>query len=131
VQVGIGQDAAQVAYSRDLGRLLRLGDERCGKRTGQRGEQESAAVHPAMVGRIWAKVNQPTELLSPQRTVGQGIESQKAVRAPAARGHGPQGTGGRGRREALRAPVVTVDTGGPHGVARTYQSPAWLPRSGR
>jgi hypothetical protein len=38
--------------------LLRPGGERRGKSTGQRGQQEAAAVHAGMVGRTRAKVNQ-------------------------------------------------------------------------
>jgi hypothetical protein len=51
----------QVAYSRDLIRLLRPGDERRSEDTGQRGQQEAAAV----------------------RAVGHGTKVQWAARAPA------------------------------------------------
>jgi hypothetical protein len=34
-----------VSYPSDLGRLLRLGGDRPCERTGQRGQQEAAAVH--------------------------------------------------------------------------------------
>jgi hypothetical protein len=44
---------------------------RCGDGPRQRGQQEAAAVHAGMVGRIRTKVNQLTGALSPQRTVGQ------------------------------------------------------------
>ena len=41
----------QKAYPVDLPRLRRAGDERCGEGTGQRGQQEAAAVRAGMVGR--------------------------------------------------------------------------------
>jgi hypothetical protein len=40
--------AGEVAYSRDLGCLLRLGGDRRGEHTDQRGQQEAAAVHHSM-----------------------------------------------------------------------------------
>jgi hypothetical protein len=40
-----GPAGPQVAYSSDLPRLLRLGEERPGERASQRGQQEEAAVH--------------------------------------------------------------------------------------
>jgi hypothetical protein len=40
----------QNADAGDLGRLLRHGSERRGGRTGQRGQQEAAAIHTGMVG---------------------------------------------------------------------------------
>jgi hypothetical protein len=36
---------SQVAYSSDLGRLLRISSVRCGEGPGQRGQQEAATVH--------------------------------------------------------------------------------------
>jgi hypothetical protein len=53
-----------------LPHLLRLGVERRGEGTGQRGQQEAAAVHAGMVGRMRAKVNQPTSLLWPRLSRG-------------------------------------------------------------
>src|SRR5262249_18891066 len=47
----------QVAYSRDLGRLLGLCSERRDEGTSQRGQQEAAAVHAGTLGRAAAKVN--------------------------------------------------------------------------
>jgi hypothetical protein len=58
---GIGyQVGRQVAYSSDLVSLLCLGGERRGEGTGQRGQQETAAVHAGMVGRMSQKVNHVT-----------------------------------------------------------------------
>jgi hypothetical protein len=54
---------AQKADPPHLPRLLCLGGERRGEGRGQRGQQEAAAVHAGMVGRMRAKVNKPTELL--------------------------------------------------------------------
>jgi hypothetical protein len=42
---GRGRIGRQVAYSRDPVCLLGPGGERCGDGTGQRGQQEAAAVH--------------------------------------------------------------------------------------
>jgi competence protein ComEA len=44
----------------NLSRRLRLRGERRGEDTGQRGQQEAAAVHAGMVGRMSTKVNQPS-----------------------------------------------------------------------
>jgi len=59
--------AGQVAQDSNLGhlyRLLSVSREWDGEGTGQRGQQEAAAVHVGTVERMRAKINQPTELLS-------------------------------------------------------------------
>jgi hypothetical protein len=47
---GSCQVERQVAYSSDLVRLLGLAGKRRGERTGQRGQQEAAAVHAGTIG---------------------------------------------------------------------------------
>ena len=49
--IGRGRQAKKT-YPRHLPRLLRLGGERRGEGTGQRGQQEAAAVHAGTVGRL-------------------------------------------------------------------------------
>jgi hypothetical protein len=54
-------------------RRLRLDNERRGDRTGQRGQQEAAAVHAGTVGRMRAKVNRrgaPYELEGSLGSIG-------------------------------------------------------------
>src|SRR5712692_10337065 len=48
---------AQESDPRYGSRLLRLDDERRGERAGQRGQQETSAVHAGTVGRMVPKVN--------------------------------------------------------------------------
>ena len=49
---------------------LRLGGERRGEGTGQRGQQEAAAVHAGMVGQARVGVNvEAVELLQPEPAV--------------------------------------------------------------
>jgi len=52
---------AQDTDARHLARLLRADSERGAERTGQRGQQEAAAVHAGKVGRMGGKVNLRSE----------------------------------------------------------------------
>jgi hypothetical protein len=47
-----GRCRPEKSYPDHVGRLLSVGAERCGERSGQRGQQEAAAVHAGMVGRV-------------------------------------------------------------------------------
>jgi len=59
-----GRAAREITYPVHLSRLLRLSGERGGDGAGQRGQQEAAAVHPGMVGRMGAKVNGTPDSIS-------------------------------------------------------------------
>ena len=57
VEGGVRWREREKANAVHLPRRLRLGGERHGESTGQRGQQEAAAVHAGMVGRMGGNVN--------------------------------------------------------------------------
>jgi len=63
----------------NLPRLLRLSGERRGEGPGQRGQQEEAAVHAGMVGRVRAKVNQAVKRLTAACSAAGKVSTYEAL----------------------------------------------------